>query len=181
MYDRVVAASAQLFDQGGYFALTVDALVVLSGVSKKTVYRWWNNRAEVALDVIGEVYGPPPGVPGDGSALDRLLSYVVAEARYVGGPAGPVLAGLLADCQQRPAQLATVRDRFLAGPRSTVRALVADAVDEGVIAADSDLDVVTSMLLDPIYHALLTGEGPAGPDAAAARIRHLLVGVRRES
>ena len=179
VHEQVIRAAHQLIETGGYTALTVDALVAASGISKKTVYRWWNNRADVALDMAALSYGEPDAV-GDGPILQRVQQFVQAEARYLLGPAGPVLAGILGDAQRRPALAATVENRYFAVRRSALSRLLVDAADQSAagMTSDSDTDLVATVLLAPLYQSLLTGHPPLTEELADRIVALVLSGVR---
>ncbi|MDH6292476.1 TetR/AcrR family transcriptional regulator [Rhodococcus opacus] len=173
---QVIGAARELIETGGYAALTVDALVAASGISKKTVYRWWDNRADVALDTIFEAFGEPDAVRG-GPALDRVRHYLEAEARYLGGPAGPVLAGVLADAQHRPALAATVERRYFAARRDGLGALLHEAVREGGLSAGIDPDLTAAVLLAPLHQALLTRYPSLDEDTARRVVQLVMHGI----
>ena len=173
VWRQVIGAARELIETGGYAALTVDALVATSGISKKTVYRWWDNRADVALDMIAEAFGQPDA-PSDGPVLDQIRHYLEAEARYLSGSAGPVLAGVLADAQHRPALAATVEKRYFTARRSGLGALLNEAAREGMLSATINPDLTATILLAPLHQALLT-HYPALDEETARQIMQLVL------
>ena len=48
----VLRAATDLLVEGGPSAVTIDAIVVRSGVAKSTIYRHWASRDDVLLDVM---------------------------------------------------------------------------------------------------------------------------------
>jgi len=50
----VLTAARDLVEQDGFFGFIVDGLDTHSGNSKATIYRSWDNRTAVALDMVAE-------------------------------------------------------------------------------------------------------------------------------
>ena len=172
---QVLDATRELVEAGGYSAFTVDALVALSGVSKTTIYRWWDNRADVALDMMEDGFGLPAEVDDSGSAASRIVRYLAAEMAYYAGPAGMILRGILADAQHRPPLAATVERRFFGPRREGVRDLVRQGVEVGEFRADADPDLTSALLLAPLLQSLLTGQ-PAQTGDLPERLVTAVVG-----
>src|SRR5258708_30680206 len=64
--EKILAATAELLSEGGFQAVTMEAVAARAGVAKTTLYRWWPNRAAVALDCVSARMTPiahraPPG------------------------------------------------------------------------------------------------------------------------
>jgi AcrR family transcriptional regulator len=146
----VLEAARELVEADGYFGLTVDGLVGRSGISKATIYRWWANRAAVAIDMMVDAYGLPSAV-ADGAPKDRLREFLNTEAEYLAGPAGAVVAGLVADGLRYPDRGATFERVHRAPRRAEIRRLLAAA---GV--RSRDLEFAVGMIEGAIYHRLLS-------------------------
>ncbi|WP_372495449.1 TetR/AcrR family transcriptional regulator [Saccharopolyspora soli] len=174
---QVLDATRELLETGGYSACTVDALVSVSGVSKTTIYRWWDNRAEVVLDMLEDAFGLPDAPDDRGSALNRVEQYLAAEMRFHDGPAGPVLRGLLADAQHRPSLAATIESRFLGPRRAALVDLLRLGIAEGALRSETNLSLTASLLLAPLLQSLLTGEPPHGPDLPSQLVEAVVQGA----
>src|SRR4051794_27621583 len=98
-----MAAASQLLAEGDFSSFSMDAVAERAGVSKATIYRWWKNRADVAMDVLLDAAGPgDPYVVEGATALRNLLEHVRIASSFVGGPSGHMLAGIVADAQHDP-------------------------------------------------------------------------------
>lgn len=105
-HDDILAAAARLVDEGGYPAVTMEAVAKRAGAGKQTVYRWWPSKPALMVDtylacVPSAELAPPPG-PGlsAGAALTHLLAGLFAA--YATTPAPAILAGLLGDLAHDP-------------------------------------------------------------------------------
>src|SRR5258705_9646437 len=59
----VLDAARELYEKQGYAAATIEAIAARSGVAKTTIYRSWDNRAALLVDVLVEMASasvPPP-------------------------------------------------------------------------------------------------------------------------
>lgn len=175
---QVLDAARELVESAGYSAFTVDALVALSRVSKTTIYRWWDNRAEVALDMMEDAYGLPADVDEKGTTRSRIERCLSAEMTYHGGPAGRVLRGILADAQHRPALAATVERRYLAPRRAVLQHLVQRGIDEKEFRCDANAELMASLLIAPFLQSLLTGWPPRTEDLPREVVEALFIGLR---
>lgn len=163
----VMAAAQHLLSTGNFAAFSVEALADVAGVSKATIYRWWKNRADVAMDVLLDVAGPnDPYVLKAGTALDNLREHILIASRFIGGRDGHMLAGIVADAQQDPGLAETFRTRYLDRRRSLIMGLMRDAQQSGELDADTDIQVLADLLIGPMYYRLLLGHGAIDPEYA---------------
>src|SRR3954452_22001281 len=76
----VLRAATDLLVDGGPSAVTMDAIVARSGVAKSTIYRHWQSRDDVLVDVFAEcapnLEAPAPEVAFE-PALRSLMASIV--------------------------------------------------------------------------------------------------------
>lgn len=160
----VMAAASQLLAEGDFSSFSMDAVAERAGVSKATIYRWWKNRADVAMDVLLDAAGPgDPYVVEGATALRNLLEHVRIASRFVGGPSGHMLAGIVADAQYDPVLAESFRRRYLDHRRGLIIGLMHDAQDAGELDRELDLRVLADLLIGPMYYRLLLGHAPIDP------------------
>lgn len=162
------AAGLALLAEQGYPGFTIDALVSASGISKSTVYRWWDDRAHLALDTMLAAYGWPEEASGD-DPIALVKSYLAAELAYHQGPAGVVLRGVFADAQLRPALAQTFRRLYLAPRQEGLETLLDAGVSAGCFRSDLDVPTAASMLSAPLWQKLFVTSEPL-PAAYSERL-----------
>lgn len=87
--EQIRAAAAELFLKNGFAATSMDAITAAAGISKETLYRYYDTKASLFADVLGQLIAEPaPEHPGrEGLAvrtrsdLEKLL--ITATERYL--------------------------------------------------------------------------------------------------
>jgi len=163
---RVMTAAEALLADRGFSALTMEAVADRAGVSKATVYRWWSNRAAVAMEVLLQAAGPGTPYLEDDGPLANLRRHVHVAADFLGGPGGPMLAGVVADAQRDPAVAESFRRDYLTYRRAVLIGLTRDAVKIGELRPDVDVELLADQLIAPFFYRLLLGHASIHPGLA---------------
>lgn len=169
---RVLATAADLLRTGGVRAVTIEAVVVASGVARSTIYRHWSSRAEVVSAAMETLLpaavpsraDPGAGPPDEGAVHDRLYD---ALALFVGpnrpGESAGLVPMLLVEADRDP-ELSGFREQLLHRMTGGVIDALRLAVAAGELAADLDVDDGVAWLVGPVIMRRFVG--PAGADAA---------------
>jgi Bacterial regulatory proteins, tetR family. len=146
----------------GLRTMSMEEVAERAGVSKATIYRWWDSKDLLALDALSAEWAPKRDADRDtGSLRGDLLAQLRPWLRQVTvKPYGRVIAGLVAEAQTDAVFAELYRDHFVQPRRDATRPLLLRAIDRGEIATDTDLDVALDLLYGPIYHRLLHGHAP---------------------
>lgn len=160
------AAARELVAEQGFARTTIEGIAARAGVGKQTIYRWWPSKAAVLLDaVVAEQLpgdGAPP-LPDTGDLAADLRTTLVETVAYLTAPGTEhLLRALTAEMQHDPVLAVAVRTQLL-GPQmgTIVTRLAAAEVD--------DPELVTELLLGPIFHRWLLGTEPLD-DAYVTRL-----------
>jgi AcrR family transcriptional regulator len=170
----VLEAGVELLLEGGPNAITVDAVSHRSGVAKTTIYRQWDSRDDLAVDVIREVISSPPPPPADmpfEEALRTLMRRSCEAARDDRQRrAFPAL--LLAKAQGTP-ELQQLRAETDGEQTARLEDLLRRGIAEGQLAPDVTLDDALLQLLAPLI--LITCDFRDFPGGVADRIVDLFL------
>ena len=147
----VLEAGVELLVEGGPNAVTIEAVVQRSGVAKTTIYRHWESRQDLVVDVIGEVVKsapePPAGMAFEPALRTMMRAQCVQARDDRVRRAFPAL--LLANAQGQ-FELDRLRTRNQSTQTAQIEALLERGVVEGRIAPDVTMNDVMLQLMAPL-------------------------------
>jgi AcrR family transcriptional regulator len=162
-HKAILEAATELLLEEGLQSMNMDHLAQRAGVSKATIYRWWDSKEFLALDALATERGTsgPRAERDTGSLRGDLLVQIRPWLRKLRDkPYGRVIAGFVAQAQTDPEFATLYREHFVRPRRDATRPLLLRAIDRGEVAAGTDLEVTLDLLYGPIYHRLLHGHAP---------------------
>jgi AcrR family transcriptional regulator len=155
----ILDAAAELMLESGVDKVSMDAIAERAGASKATIYRWWPTKESLALDAVYRQWSAaePESAP-TGVLRDDLIALLGDWSRRAASrPYARMLTALLDAAQSDPVFADRYHEHFVAPRRARGRAILAAAVDDGQLPADTDLELALDLLYGPIYHRLLQG------------------------
>lgn len=175
----ILRAAFELIGERGLDATSMDAVAERAGVSKATIYRWWDSKELLALDALyaeWDAAGPPARETG--TLRSDMLALVRPWVRLAAsGPSGRILTALVAGAKNDPDFGRAYRARFVQPRRDQARAMLARAIARGEIPADTDIEVAIDVLWGPLYHRLFHGHAPLNDRFARRLVDTLLAGL----
>jgi AcrR family transcriptional regulator len=177
----VLTATSKLLETNCLCKVTTEAIALMSGVSKATIYKWWPNKTLVALDAFLMRMSHDVPTPDTGSAQKDFTEQVKSLIVFYTGPAGRAFCQFIAEGQSDSAFLALFRERFLKSRRDDVRVIWHRGVARGEIRADIDSEIVLDLIYGPIIYRLLVGHAPLNAKEAKTLVSAVFVGIQRSS
>jgi len=173
----VLTATSELLEKNCLCKVTTEAISLLSGVSKATIYKWWPNKTLVALDAFLMRMSHDVPTPDTGSAQKDFTEQVKSLIVFYTSPAGRAFCQFIAEGQSDPEFLASFRERFLKSRRDDVRVIWQRGVARGEIRADADSEVVLDLIYGPIIYRLLVGHAPLNAREAKILVSAVFTGI----
>ena len=155
----ILKAAYELLQDGGIAAVTIEAVAARAGVGRPTVYRWWPNANAVAMAALMEIAETSTPKAASKSAITALRRQLRAVAAVFSTPAGRSVASMLASSESDTEISKSFRNHFIFERREEGRALLKQAIREGVIRSDADLDTVLDVLYGPLFYRLIAAPG----------------------
>jgi AcrR family transcriptional regulator len=175
----ILQAAFELLGERGLAATSMDAVAERAGVSKATIYRWWESKELLALDALYAAWDiAAPVARQTGTLRAEMLALVRPWVRLVArGPSARILTALLAEAQNDPEFGRAYRAHFIEPRRDQARAVFSRAIARGEIAAGIDVEVAIDLLWGPLYHRLFHGHAPLNERFARRSVDTALAGI----
>ena len=173
----ILETAFAMMAERGYDAMSIEAVAARAGVGKTTVYRWWNSKAEMAVDAFLEATREELELPDTGSAREDFRQQITELAALLRGPRGRALAGMLGGARNDPDLAKALRERWLGVRRAWGANRMGRAIAEGETRAGVALGPALSLLYGPIYTPLLFGDEPPSNDSVTAILDIAFAGI----
>jgi len=156
----ILHAALRLVTKRGFRAVTVNDIAAEAGVGKMTLYRHWPNKAALVMDSLLALIGSETAFPKARSALESLRLQLDLQVAFFRSQRGNLIRSLVAEAQSDAELADAFRERWLRPRREGVRQTILQAISEGSIRKDLDMDTAIDLLYAPLYYRLLLGTGP---------------------
>jgi AcrR family transcriptional regulator len=164
---KVLEAAILLFSEHGIDATSIDAIAEASGVSKATIYKHWQGKDSLLLEVMGDLHGLNEEFPLFNSG--DLRNDLIAQLKFQ--PAldrqalrDKITPHLMAYAARNRALGAVWRARVIEPRRKALLLLMQRGEDRGeLLHADPEIGI--ALLFGPIMyrHIFLARSGAKGP------------------
>jgi AcrR family transcriptional regulator len=158
----ILDAAAELMLENGVDKVSMDAIAERAGASKATIYRWWPTKESLALDAVYRQWSAAePDTAPTGALREDLIALLGDWSRRAASrPYARMVTSLLDAAQSDPVFADRYHEHFVEPRRARGRTILAAAVGDGQLPADTDIELALDLLYGPIYHRLLQGHAP---------------------
>jgi AcrR family transcriptional regulator len=159
----ILAAAGELLRERGLHAMSADDIAARAGVSKATIYRWWDGKEAVALDAfLAQLEREDGPLPDTGSLRGDLIAAMGARVRSweIDPAIGRAQACLIAETQADPALREAYLTRVMGPLRAEGRSIFLRAAGRGEVGADLEIEVALDLLYGALYHRMFVLHAP---------------------
>lgn len=170
--DALRLAAIDLLAEVGYERLTIDAVAARAGAGKATVYRRWENKAELVVDALAQRQ-LALDVPETGTLRGDFEAYIEGrENAETQDFRTRLLSGLVAAMVQSPElRVALQRERGT----DPVQLIIERAVARGEIEAPPHPELIAALFpAMSLYRFVLSGES-YDPEFTRALLNHVVI------
>lgn len=176
----VIDAVVRLLEEGVAISdLSIERIARTAGVGKATIYRRWEGKESLLVDVVRSMEPVDPPLPGT-SVRDDLVALVeMLRRRGLAKRSSALLHNVFAQMQSYP-QLWEMYQRLAVTPRrERMDAVLRRGVETGEIRGDVDFELLGDMFVGPmLVRTVLRPESTPGPGSAERIVDTVLRGVR---
>ncbi|HEX3742811.1 MAG TPA: TetR/AcrR family transcriptional regulator [Bryobacteraceae bacterium] len=152
---RILNAALELMDETSFSQVTIEAIAVRAAASKTTVYRWWPNKAQLAIEAFREAVAPELPLRDTGSLRDDLTTQMRNFVRVLSGRGGRMLRSFLVAARCDAELAAAFRTIWSDPRRAEAKSMLRQKQQSGQLRPDADLDLVIDSLYGPLYYRFL--------------------------
>ena len=170
--EAIVQAALELLEAETYQNVSIDKIANQARVGKQTIYRRWNSKADLLIDVMADrVFNRSATVVPSGDATNDVAEYFKRAFVQLRHPlANKGFRALVAEAQLDIA----FREKFYAiivnERRFQLREILKTGTETGQFRGDVDLDLATDALLGGFWFRLLSGTGAPLDDKFAVSL-----------
>jgi AcrR family transcriptional regulator len=186
LHHAILAATREILATGSYAELSMESVAARARAGKKTLYRRWSSKAPLVAEAVLEAYGGSGSFPvaQTGDIRADLGSWLDEHADFLAEPPNAALVRALVAAAAASSADGTALYQQLSAPQHAgLMTRFRQAVDDGQVRADADLDAVADALIGTLLLHALTQ--PSRGDRPKARFDGLLAallnGVRPET
>jgi AcrR family transcriptional regulator len=177
--EAILAATIELLSEKLLRDISMEEIARKAGVGKATIYKWWPNKAYVALDAFLKKTNRMIPTPDTGSfrmdILDQLRSLMV----FYTSPAGHILGQFVAESQNDKEFASLLRERFIKPRRETAAIIFDRAVERGEIDQNLNRELVLDLIYGPAIYRMIVGHGPLEDKLADEMVSILFGGLEK--
>jgi AcrR family transcriptional regulator len=178
IHREILGAAELLLLEGGYAALSIEAVALRATVAKTTVYRRWPSRLALVAEVLSDADKRwPMPAPQGGSVHEDL---VILYRNWVSGMsgAGRVIPSLIAESIQNAELAELLHAKFVRPRRALAVGIIESAIARGELAKWTDTETAIDMFMGRMWYRLLVTGDEIRTDDGARVVTLLLDGLR---
>jgi AcrR family transcriptional regulator len=168
----VLKAACTLFAERGIDVTSMDAIAATSKVSKATIYKHWEDKDALCLEVMAYLHGTETALPdtNTGDLREDLLAVLTRQPpKELAAVRERLMPQLMAVAGRNPRLGAMWRARVFEPPRVQILRAIRRSIDRGELPAAVNVELAVALLLGPQLYLhirkLSTGEAPSGAPA----------------
>lgn len=154
----ILDATRRLLTHMPLSELSIEAIAKKAKVGKTTIYRWWPNKASVAMEAFLEQPGVQNIVPTTATAQDAIKKQLESLIRQLRGQNGRIIAGIIAESQSSNEVLDLLYEKFLKERVTPLYEKVEEGIKNGEFRSDIDIEIALDILVGPLFMRVLSGE-----------------------
>lgn len=160
--DRVLTATLELLIDGGFEAMTMEAVATRAGTGKAGIYRRWGTKQILVVDaVLRSGLGAPDLVgPDSGSLRHDLAAIVGSETAKATAEKTRLLQGLLIVIREDAKLRQVVLDALIEPRVTAIRTALRRARERGDISPSVDIETLAVVLPSMLFYRLLVSREP---------------------
>jgi AcrR family transcriptional regulator len=154
-HKAILQAAYDLLQADGFARFTFERVAAAAGVSRSTIYRWWPSKGALAMEsALGALLAEVKFTPG-ASPVENIRIRLSLVAQAMKGRPGKFIAAMLAEGQQDRNTIEAFTEGYIEPARENMRGQLRQAIDQGFVRPDFDIEIAIDVAFGTLYHQLL--------------------------
>ncbi|MET9152898.1 TetR/AcrR family transcriptional regulator [Streptomyces griseoflavus] len=159
--------------------LSIERVARTAGVGKATIYRRWNGKEELFVDVMRAAEPPDPELPGTSVRDDLVVLLESLRLRGLAGRTSAILHHVHAQMKSSPGLWAAYHDTVIGPRRRLGLEVLRRGRENGELRADVDVELLNDIVVGPVLvRTVLRPDADLPDDLAERVVDTLLQGLR---
>jgi len=155
----------------GYSKVSIDQLSKSSGVSRSTIYRWYKEKVDIALDAAAEVAKTAQQTPLSGD-MEADLALHFKNTFETANTLGQLFTAMMAEAQANPSFADRVWKEFSFLRRQHLRRVIFQNTEQKE-GEDEDADLLMDMVFGALWYRMMSGHAPLDQSFSEALIKKI--------
>ena len=156
-HKAIIDATLKLLGSTGYVDFSIEKVAQEAGVGKQTIYRWWDSRADLVLEVWRDRLLPP--LP-DYDATTPLVTYLENSLFAFGKQIGrtdcrQAAICVLAEAHRNPKLYQRMAEAVYLPRIALIKKAFEQAQAQEIFSPDADIDVAIDALYGAVWYKVL--------------------------
>lgn len=147
----VLAAAYRLCAEQGLKGASIQAIATATGVSRMTIYKWWENRLHLLIDAFLQHATMALPITDGATPAETIHAHAARYVVALKGDLGRVMLAVLAECMNETGSSALFTERYLSIRRKLGVRVIRRGQKDGCIASQRQAE----LLYDQIYGTIL--------------------------
>jgi AcrR family transcriptional regulator len=171
--NRILGSVFAVLMNDGYEALAIESVAKHAQVGKTTIYRWWRNKAYLAIDAFFEQTKGEIEFPDTGSVELDFKVQLLKLGELLRSPKGAVIISLIIGARHDEELR---RELF----QSWIKPRKVWGEQKMKLIEPKNFEVALNSLYGPLYSPLLFGLDPLTPDAIEKHCNHFFAPYQKK-
>ncbi|WP_395374703.1 TetR-like C-terminal domain-containing protein [Marinicella sp. W31] len=177
-YAAIIRAALIVVEEKGYSGTSIEAIAKAAGAGKQTIYRWWENKAHLFLEVYLSLACEEKLHADTGNLFDDIEALLInLFVIYRQTPAALILTGLVQESQTNEDMRHHIVDMLITKRRGVVGSLFERAKHRGELHAEADIDIAVDTISGAIWLRLFLKHEPLDNVFAKQLAQQVIQGV----
>jgi AcrR family transcriptional regulator len=172
--NAILNATIHLLEQADYASLTIEGIAANAGVSKATIYRWWNNKTALVLDAFLMVIEPVAQFPETATVREKFLHQLQVLSNVFNSRLGRTMLSIITENEPESEIVKSFQQLYISPRREYAKSILEKSVALGEINSVIDLDIVLDMLYGPVYFRVLISKKTLDREYSETLVDHMM-------